>query len=175
LGERKYHRSAVVYSGFVGRYSRDVARAAGSTTQAQGDRAMQNDEAVLTANRAFYHAFRTRDFAAMDALWARTAPVACIHPGWAALIGRDAVMASWRDILGQPTAIACQAERVLLFGDSACVLCHEVVDGGDPDAGLLIASNLFVREAGDWRMVHHQAGGVAPGMLVEAAPGSRLH
>ena len=137
---------------------------------------MQDDEAVLAANRAFYQAFRARDFAAMDALWARAAPVACIHPGWAALIGRDAVMASWRDILGQPTAIACQAERVLLFGDSACVLCHELLDGGDdPDAGLLVASNLFVREDGGWRLVHHHAGGVAPGMVVQATPATRLH
>jgi ketosteroid isomerase-like protein len=140
---------------------------------------MQDDEAVLAANRAFYRAFRARDFAAMDLLWARAAPVACIHPGWAALVGRDAVMASWRDILGQPTAIACQAERVLLFGDSACVLCHEVLDGADQaggqEEGLLVASNLFVREAGDWRLVHHQAGGVAPGMLVQGAPATRLH
>jgi ketosteroid isomerase-like protein len=140
---------------------------------------MQDDEAVLAANRAFYRAFRARDFAAMDLLWARAAPVACIHPGWAALIGRDAVMASWRDILGQPTAIACKAEQVLLIGDSACVLCHEVLDGGDQDggqeAGLLVASNLFVREGGDWRLVHHQAGGVAPGMLAQAAPATRLH
>jgi len=140
---------------------------------------MQDDEAVLAANRAFYRAFRARDFAAMDLLWARAAPVACIHPGWAALVGRDAVMASWRDILGQPTAIACQAERVLLFGDSACVLCHEVLDGADQaggqEEGLLVASNLFVREAGDWRLVHHQAGGVAPGILVHGAPTTRLH
>jgi ketosteroid isomerase-like protein len=136
---------------------------------------MSDDDAVLAANRAFYRAFRERDLAAMDALWARSAPVACIHPGWAPLIGRDAVMASWRDIFGQPTPIVCRAERVLLFGDSACVLCHEAIDSGDPAAGMLIASNLFVREAGAWHMVHHQAGGVAPEAIAPSAPASRLH
>lgn len=122
---------------------------------------MADDDAVLAANRAFYHAFASRDLAAMDALWAQHAPVACIHPGWDALIGRAAVMASWRDILTQPTPISCRAERVLPLGDSACVICHESVGGG-----VLIATNVFVREAGTWRMVHHQAGGVA----VELAP-----
>jgi hypothetical protein len=38
-------------------------------------------EAVLAANRAFYRAFNDRDFAAMDALWAPTGPVVCLHPG----------------------------------------------------------------------------------------------
>jgi ketosteroid isomerase-like protein len=136
---------------------------------------MSDDEAVLAANRAFYRAFVERDFAAMDALWARAAPVACIHPGWDALTGRAAVMASWRDILTQPTAIECRGARVLRYGDSACVLCHEAMAGGGPEDGLLIATNLFVREADGWRMVHHQAGGVAPGAIARAEPGSRLH
>ncbi len=129
-----------------------------------------DDDAVLAANRAFYRAFAARDLAAMDALWAQTAPVACIHPGWDALTGRTAVMASWRDIFGQPTAIACGGERVLSFGDSACVICHEALPGG-----VLIATNLFVREAGAWRMVHHQAGGVAPGAIASSDAANRLH
>ena len=48
---------------------------------------MSDEEAVLAANEAFYRAFAARDFAAMDALWAAEAPVACIHPGWDALVG----------------------------------------------------------------------------------------
>lgn len=121
---------------------------------------MSDDDAVLAANRAFYRAFASRDLAAMAALWAEHAPVACIHPGWDALIGRAAVMASWRDILQHPTPIACRAERVLRVGDSACVICHETLGEGG-NAGVLVATNLFVREDGAWRMVHHQAGGVA--------------
>ncbi len=129
---------------------------------------MSDDDAVLAANRAFYRAFAERDMAAMEALWAAHAPVACIHPGWDALIGRAAVLASWRDILTQPTPIACRAERVLRVGDSACVICHETI--GDPRDGVLIATNLFVREADGWRMVHHQAGGVAAAALAPPAP-----
>jgi ketosteroid isomerase-like protein len=116
---------------------------------------MTDSDAVLAANLEFYRAFAVRDFAAMDALWARRAPVGCIHPGWPALSERDAVMESWQGILSNPDAprITCFDERVLLYGDTALVLCEEELEGGT-----LVASNLFVREEGVWRIAHHQAG-----------------
>jgi hypothetical protein len=115
---------------------------------------MTDSDAVLAANLEFYRAFTTRDLVAMDAIWARQAPVACIHPGWIALADRDAVMESWQGILSNPNAprIACYDERVLLYGDTALVVCEEELDGGT-----LVASNWFVREDGDWRIAHHQA------------------
>ena len=108
---------------------------------------------IVTANEAFYAAFRDEDVAAMDALWSQTAPVACVHPGWPALIGREQVMASWRAIIsnGAPP-IRCGAARVLMLGDVAQVICEERI--GD---GRLIATNVFVREATGWAMVHHHA------------------
>jgi ketosteroid isomerase-like protein len=117
--------------------------------------AMTDQDAVLAANLEFYRAFTNRDFAAMDALWARTSPVACLHPGWAALTDRKAVLASWEAILANPDAprVACFDERVLLYGDTALVLCEEELAGGT-----LAATNLFRREEGVWRIVHHQAG-----------------
>ena len=48
-------------------------------------------EAVLFANEAFYQAFAARDLAAMEEVWAHHCPVACIHPGWPPLHGRQAV------------------------------------------------------------------------------------
>jgi hypothetical protein len=112
---------------------------------------------ILAANEAFYDAFVREDSAAMDALWARRAPVACIHPGWTALVGRAKVMASWRAIMsnGAPP-IRCAAPRVQLLGDVAYVICDELVGGGR-----LIATNVFVLEDDAWRLVHHQAGQVA--------------
>ena len=115
-----------------------------------------DDDDVLAANAAFYEAFRGEDLAAMDALWARTAPVACVHPGWPPLVGREQVMESWRGILtaGAPP-IRAESPRVLQLGDVAYVICYEVVPGGR-----LVATNVFVREDGSWRMVHHHAGPV---------------
>jgi hypothetical protein len=132
---------------------------------------MTDADAVLAANLEFYRAFATRDIAAMDAIWARRAPVACIHPGWPALSEREAIIESWRGILGSPEAprIACYDERVLLYGETALVLCEEELDGGT-----LMAGNLFVREDGLWRIAHHQAGQLVarrgPGRRAERRP-----
>jgi ketosteroid isomerase-like protein len=120
--------------------------------------AMTDSDAVLAANLEFYRAFATRDLAAIEALWARQAPVACIHPGWPPLAERDAIIESWRGILSNPNSprIVCYDERVFLHGDTALVICEEELEGGT-----LIASNLFVREAEGWRMAHHHAGQLA--------------
>jgi ketosteroid isomerase-like protein len=114
---------------------------------------------ILAANQAFYDAFRSEDALAMEALWAQRAPVACIHPGWAALVGREKVMSSWRAIMssGAPP-IRVTAPRVQVLGDVAYVLCDEIVNGGR-----LVATNIFVREDGQWLLVHHHAGPVAAG------------
>lgn len=116
---------------------------------------MTDSDAVLAANLEFYRAFTTRDADAMDALWAHRAPVACVHPGWPPLTDRDAVMESWRGILSGSAAprIVCYDEQVLVYGETALVICEEELDGGT-----LVASNWFVREDGAWRMAHHQAG-----------------
>jgi ketosteroid isomerase-like protein len=116
---------------------------------------MTDQDAVLAANLEFYRAFAARDLSAMDALWARRTPVACLHPGWSALKDRNAIMGSWAGILSNPDAprIACFDEQVFLYGDVGLVLCEEELEGGT-----LAASNLFVREDGGWRIAHHHAG-----------------
>ena len=116
---------------------------------------MTDNDAVLAANLEFYRAFAARDLAAMDRLWAQRASVACLHPGWPAVKDRNAIMDSWVGILSNPDAprIACFDEQVFLYGDVALVLCEEELD-----SGTLAASNLFVREDGEWRIVHHHAG-----------------
>lgn len=112
-------------------------------------------DAVLAANAAFYAAFDASDLAAMDALWAREAPVACIHPGWTALTGRDHVMRSWRGIFGNESSprVRFRDARAHVLGVAAYVTCVELVDGG-----ALTATNFFVLEEGAWRLVHHQSG-----------------
>jgi hypothetical protein len=112
---------------------------------------------VLAANQAFYEAFARGDFAVIDALWARRAPVACIHPGWGALHGREEVMASWRSILegGSRPPVRCIRPTAWVLGESAYVVCGERIQGAE-----LVATNLFVREDGAWKLVHHQAGPV---------------
>lgn len=127
---------------------------------------MSDDADVLSANAAFYEAFRDESIAAMDELWARRAPVACIHPGWPALIGRARVLSSWRAIFesGAPS-IRCAAAQAHVVGNAAFVTCREILPQGQ-----LVATNLFVREDGAWRMIHHHAG---PITAPDAEPGPR--
>lgn len=119
----------------------------------------RDEREVLEANKAFYQAFRERDSARMDSLWAEEQPVAVIHPGWQVLYGRKAVLESWHGILGgtEPPEIHCGEAQVYSLGDTAFVICLEHLPGGD-----LIATNIFTREAGRWRLVHHQAGPTPP-------------
>src|SRR6202012_5624576 len=93
---------------------------------------LSDEDAVLSANLEFYRAFNNRDSKAMDALWAKTAPVLCVHPGWTALVGRDVVLRSWRDILANGAAphVMCHDDRAFIYGDLAIVQCEEELDTG---------------------------------------------
>jgi len=117
---------------------------------------VSDDAEVLAINGAFYAAFAAGDFAAMDALWACEAPVACIHPGWPPVHGRQNVMSAWRGILQNPPRPAVRPfdERLTMLGDVGMVIGFEAIGNIT-----LVATNVFVREGGTWKMVHHQAGG----------------
>ena len=109
---------------------------------------------VLAANESFYRAFAAMDYAAMDALWARTIGVACVHPLGELLWGREEVMDAWRAILAnpdQPRVVSGGAEATVV-GDLGFVVCREFV-AGTP----INATNIFAREDGVWRMAHHHS------------------
>ncbi len=118
---------------------------------------MSDETDILAANAAYYRAFVTADFAAMTRVWADD-KVSCVHPGWPALIGRQAILESYRQILGNPDQerIDPRNETVLLSGGEARVLCVEFVGGT-----ALAATNMFTRVGDAWRMTHHQASPIA--------------
>jgi hypothetical protein len=109
---------------------------------------------VLTANREFYRAFRSRDVGAMERLWAEAVGLVCVHPGWEALTQRAEILESWRGILesADTPPIRCQDESVRFVGEAAVVLCTEMIG-----ERALVATNIFVREGGAWRMALHHA------------------
>ena len=134
---------------------------------------MRDDDDILAANAAYYRAFTNGDLAAMKRIWADD-NVSCIHPGWPVIIGREAILESYREILRNPSQerIDARNETVLVAGDEARVICVEFVGGA-----ALAATNLFRRTEGVWRMTHHQASPIAA--LVEEAtsqpPSRRLN
>ncbi len=131
---------------------------------------MSDEAAILAANAAYYRAFESADFAEMSRIWADD-NASCIHPGWPALIGRQAVLESYGQILRNPNQerIEARNETVMVSDNEARVLCVEFVGGT-----ALAVTNLFKRVNGAWRMTHHQASPIAA--LVEepmSQPSSR--
>jgi ketosteroid isomerase-like protein len=130
------------------------------------------EEAVLAANRSFYAAFSGRSASTMERLWAKANPVACVHPGWDAIHGRDAVLASFRAILGslQAPDIRASDEVVLFLGQTAMVTCTERIGEAE-----LVATNVFFFEEGAWKMVHHHASPTAEERPSKPRPTSKLN
>ena len=118
---------------------------------------MSDEAAILAANAAYYRAFSSGDFAEMRRLWADD-NLSCIHPGWPALFGRQAVLESYRQILSSPERdrIEPRNETAIVAGNEGRIVCVEFVGGA-----ALAATNLFTRIDGAWRMTHHQASPIA--------------
>ncbi len=132
---------------------------------------MNDIEELLAANAEYYRAFNSRDFAAMSRIWADN-HVSCIHPGWPALMGRDAVIASYRGILTNPLQerLECSDALAILSGNEGRVICVETVNGM-----ALAVANWFKREGQAWRMIHHQATAIATPLQKLAEPSKRLN
>jgi hypothetical protein len=118
---------------------------------------MSDETTLLAANAAYYAAFASRDFSAMSAIWGDD-DICCIHPGWPALIGRQAVLNSYREILRNPLQdrVECRNAQALVGANEARVVCAEIVAGS-----MLAATNWFRRVDGVWRLIHHQASPIA--------------
>jgi hypothetical protein len=134
---------------------------------------MDAEAGVARANDSFYRAFSEGSYRAMAELWARSAPVVCVHPGAPAIVGRESVLDSWRMILREAPSLPMRCDGVVvnLLGEVAVVTCYEA--NGDHPAHLA-ATNVFVLEDGSWRMVHHQAGPLSRG-IPRRAPQSTLN
>lgn len=130
---------------------------------------MSDEASLLAANHAYYRAFSSSDITAMSEIWGQD-DVSCVHPGWPALLGRQAVLASYRDILRNPRQepVECRNETTILSATEGRVFCVEIVG-----EAALIATNWFRLVEGAWRLVHHQA---SPLAIAEAPPQRRsLH
>lgn len=114
------------------------------------------------AERAFYAAMAAGDLNRMMALWADDDAVVCNHPGGPRLIGRDAVLASFREIFaGGGVRIDTAAVHAWRNADVAVHSLIEriAVEGrGGSELVEVVATNVFVRAGAGWRiLVHHAA------------------
>ena len=127
---------------------------------------------LARANRAFYRAFEELDYEAMRGCWEDDDSIRCVHPGAQMLLGREAVLGSWRAIFaGRPQVsfeLADLEFRVL--GAWGWVACEERLtarDDDEPDPARrmsefrAVATNLYLWREGRWRMVLHHASPLA--------------
>jgi ketosteroid isomerase-like protein len=119
-------------------------------------------EQVMAANQAFYDAFEALDLERMARVWSEEAPLSCIHPAWELIEGRVEVIASWRRIFQSTSAVrfALRDVHVYVAGDTGWVVLIEQIDtrhGEERVAASAQATNVFVREASGWRLVHHHS------------------
>jgi ketosteroid isomerase-like protein len=97
--------------------------------------------AVEGANARFYRAFETLDLAAMERVWAHGEHVRCVPPGWPRLGGWAAGRESWQRIFAGTEAMRFTLSEA----------------DGRVAATAILATNLFERDDGGWRRVHHHA------------------
>lgn len=120
---------------------------------------MQSAESVETA---FYKALARGDLASVMSLWADDDAIVCNHPSGQRLIGRGAVESSFREILShgglqiRPSRI--HAVRTTDMAVHSLIECITVSGPGGTQEIEVIATNIFVRTPGGWRLLMHHAG-----------------
>ncbi len=132
-------------------------------------------DSVVALNSELYEAFESADIDRMEALWIDgefADGAACIHPGWAPLRGRAAILRSWAVIMANTSYIQffLTDVDVQVAGDVAIVTCTEnVLTPGPSDADAVfggsraVSTNVFRRTPSGWRMwVHHASPVINP-------------
>ncbi len=115
---------------------------------------------LTRANQAFYEAFESLDIGKMDGIWVHQDYVTCIHPGWTLRSGWPAVRDSWVLIFNNTFSMTFELTemQVQVAGDMGWVICTENITSRQEDAPVqsrVLATNLFERIDGEWKMLHH--------------------
>lgn len=139
---------------------------------------MDDRDAVIEANAAFYRAFESLVLKRMEAIWLRAPYIKCVHPGWGQLAGWGPVMESWERIFANTRAMRFTLTHVRaeVVGDLAWVVLRENIETEHQEergATQVEATNIFQRQAGQWFLVHHHGSPVYP-PFVDREP-ERMH
>ncbi len=123
--------------------------------------------ALEAFNRRYYDAFQSLSGDEMAKLWWHDEQASCIHPGWDIRTGWSNVRAAYEDIFESTKSIrfALGDVRVRVLGDLAYVTCVENLLSEEDDSsdylGAVLATNVYERRHGEWKMIHHHASPVA--------------
>jgi ketosteroid isomerase-like protein len=121
-------------------------------------------DAIKAANADFYRAFEALSIEGMEAIWSHQDDVRCVHPGWEALCGWEAVQKSWAGIFESARQAGTYMEfnvsdvQVWSGKDLAGIFCHENILSfreGEQVRSIVLATNVFRREGDRWLIIQH--------------------
>ncbi|KAK3263243.1 hypothetical protein CYMTET_27941 [Cymbomonas tetramitiformis] len=114
---------------------------------------------ILGAHSAFYNAFKNLDIKAMSKVWGEGEAVRCTHPGGLCIYGRNKVLSSWESIFNVATSMEIRYDpdevKVHINGEIAFTTCAELVESNGVVVAKFNATNIFERQQGEWKIVHH--------------------
>jgi len=121
-----------------------------------------SETAVRAANEEFYLAFDALDLERMSAVWLQEPWVRCVHPGGDLLQGWEKIRASWAEIFARVSWIRVTPTNVIVnqCAEMTLVVCTENVTATTGDhvgVSAKLATNIFKKVDGKFRMVHHHA------------------
>ncbi len=124
---------------------------------------MQSEaERVRTQNSRFYEALSGQNLLRLEQIWSHSPYVRCVHPGWQALSGWDAIRESWRNIFTSSICLTVEPEtaEVSMHGRVAVVTCREKMTAFTLEGSKVtttLATNIFEKTRGRWQLIHHHA------------------
>ena len=133
---------------------------------------MSAEDEVRTASQQFYAALNRMangDSSAMADIWSQSATVTTMHPVGGREVGWDAVKASFEQVaqVASDGKVELKEQLIRVAGDVAYEMGVE--QGQLKLAGHQVAiehrvTNVYQRQAGAWKMVHHHTD-TSPAML----------
>ncbi len=127
------------------------------------------EQEILAVNNRFYEALAQASIEKMTKVWHHSPEAECIHPGWDRLIGWTMIQESWDLIFQHQGPIPVEATDAIVRqkGDMAWVTCYEHLTTQSTNSleiNQAVATNIFIRVDGVWRMVIHHAAAAPPSL-----------
>ena len=124
---------------------------------------MSTEDEVRAASEQFYAALNSMgngDAGPMADIWSHGADATTMHPIGGRQVGWDQVGDSWQQVarIASDGRVTLGDQLIRVVGDAAYELGteHAVLTlGGHPVRAEVRVTNIYRREAGSWKVVHH--------------------
>jgi ketosteroid isomerase-like protein len=124
---------------------------------------MLTKDDVLTASETFYAALNRMlngDAGPMGEIWSHSETVTTMHPIGGREVGWDQVRQSWEQVaqLARAGNVQLNDQFIQVNGDTAYELGVESAEftlAGRAVAGACRVTNIYQRDSGAWKIVHH--------------------